>query len=58
MPRTPLATVRLHIVMGPPTHLLCYYLFRWLALLKGISEESLSDIYLLDLTEVKQAYRH
>ena len=29
-----------------------------IALYKGIFEECLSDIYLLDLTEVKHAYRH
>ena len=57
-PRTPLATVSLLNVTGPPTHLLCYYLFKLLALFKGIFEECLSDIYLLDLTEVKQVYRH
>ena len=38
--------------------MLCYYLFRPLAFFRGMFEECLSDIYLLDLTEVKQAYRH
>ena len=41
----------------PPTHLLDYYLFMKLALFKGFFEECLSDIYVLDLTEVIQAYR-
>ena len=43
---------------GATYTLLGYYLFRKLALFKGIFEECLSDIYLLDLTEVKQAYMH
>ena len=33
-PRTPLSTVCLHNVRGPPTHLLCYYIFMSLALFK------------------------
>ena len=32
--------------------------FQVISPFKGIFEECLSDLYLLDLTEVKQAYRH
>ena len=53
MPPTPLATVWLHNVTEPPTHLLCFHLFRQLALYKGFFEECLSDIYLLHLPEIK-----
>ena len=60
MPRTTPATVWLHNVTG---HLhTCYVVIflgkHLLALFKGIFEECLSEIYLLDLIEVTQAYWH
>ena len=57
-PDPPSNSVTTHCYGATYTPVLLDYLFRKLARIKGIFEECLSDIYLLDLTEVKQAYRH